>query len=297
MLATQELERVARYVQRVVVLHEGVIALDGTPAVVFARTPLLREWGIGAPQLAELASLLAQTGRPYRFLHMGEAYAQLRGELQAARQLPESRHLGPRIRAPGAVVGTQAPGRGEQVHSYLDGTPVLREVRRSSGGGEFVVLLDANGSARRHSRSTSTGYSSPRPDGCGSMGETPAYLRRPERLRARPATSSRTPITRFLRRPREEIAFSLRLQGSTSTAEVTERVDWALAHVCSGRPTRATPPALLSWGQRRQVAVAAVLATRPQVLVLDEPTGGLDARSRDAADGRRDDFQPVRRHR
>ena len=40
--------------------------------------------GIGAPQLAELASLLTQeTGRPYRFLHMGEAYAQLRGELKA----------------------------------------------------------------------------------------------------------------------------------------------------------------------------------------------------------------------
>ena len=84
-LATQELERVARYAQRVVVLHDGVIALDDTPAAVFAQAPLLREWGIGAPQLAELASLLTQqTGRPYRFLHMGEAYAQLRGELKAA---------------------------------------------------------------------------------------------------------------------------------------------------------------------------------------------------------------------
>ena len=84
-LATQELERVARYAQRVVVLHDGVIALDDTPAAIFAQAPLLREWGIGAPQLAELASLLTQqTGRPYRFLHMGEAYAQLRGELKAA---------------------------------------------------------------------------------------------------------------------------------------------------------------------------------------------------------------------
>jgi len=77
----------------------------------------------------------------------------------------------------------------------------------------------------------------------------------------------------------EEVAFGLRLQG-LSAVEVTARVDWALA-TFGLEPYRASPPALLGWGQRRQVVVAAVLAARPKVLVLDEPTGGLDARSRD----------------
>ncbi len=40
------------------------------------------------------------------------------------------------------------------------------------------------------------------------------------------------------------------------------------------------PPATLSLGQRRLVTLAAVLAARPAVVVLDEPTGGLDWGSR-----------------
>jgi energy-coupling factor transport system ATP-binding protein len=77
----------------------------------------------------------------------------------------------------------------------------------------------------------------------------------------------------------EELAFGLRMQ-KLSSADVMARVNWALTAFALASH-RNTPPALLDWGQRRQIAVAAVLATRPQVLILDEPTGGLDAHSRD----------------
>ena len=39
------------------------------------------------------------------------------------------------------------------------------------------------------------------------------------------------------------------------------------------------PPAMLGFGQRRQVALAAMIAAQPKALILDEPTGGLDWRS------------------
>ncbi len=76
---------------------------------------------------------------------------------------------------------------------------------------------------------------------------------------------------------REEIAFGPRNLGLME-AEVAKRVDATLE--AFGLVAQAdTPPAMLGYGTRRKVALASVLAMRPQALILDEPTSGLDRRS------------------
>jgi energy-coupling factor transporter ATP-binding protein EcfA2 len=76
---------------------------------------------------------------------------------------------------------------------------------------------------------------------------------------------------------REEIGFGPRNLGLTP-AEVRERTDEALAAFDLTAHAE-TPPAVLGYGLRRKVSLAAVFAMRPHILILDEPTTGLDARS------------------
>jgi len=82
-MVEQDAEQIAEFSDRVIVLNEGVVALDGVPRDVFARAELMAEIGLAIPQVSELAMLHNRAfGTEFSFLDVDEAAAGLLGELE-----------------------------------------------------------------------------------------------------------------------------------------------------------------------------------------------------------------------
>ena len=163
-------------------------------------------------------------------------------------------------------------------YAYPDGHQALFGVDLHVHRGERVALLGPNGAGKTtlvlHLNGIHTAGAGPsRSAGCRS--------RRPTSPRsgAGSASSSRTPTTssswaRCAPTSRFGPA-NLGVKGE----ELDRRVLHALEQVGMAEFVD-RPPHHLSFGQRRRVAVATVLAMEPEILVLDEPSSNLDPASR-----------------
>jgi len=162
--------------------------------------------------------------------------------------------------------------------AYPDGHQALFGVDLRIARGERVALLGPNGAGKTtlvlHLNGVLAG-------GLGSVRVAGLDVRKENlrEIRRRVGIVFQDPDDQlFMPTVREDVAFgpaNLGIRG----AELEERVRRALAQVgMSGYADR--PPHHLSFGQRRRVAVATVLAMEPEILVLDEPSSNLDPASR-----------------
>jgi cobalt/nickel transport system ATP-binding protein len=163
-------------------------------------------------------------------------------------------------------------------YAYPDGHVALRGVELTVAAGERVALLGPNGAGKTtlmlHLNGILQGNS-----GTVSVGGLAATKENLKEIRRRVGVVFQDPDDQlFMPTVRDDVAFgpaNLGLKGP----ELEARVHDALSAV--GMVDAADrPPHHLSFGQRRRVAVATVLAMGPQILVLDEPTSNLDPAAR-----------------
>ncbi|GAB4545865.1 MAG: energy-coupling factor transporter ATPase [Anaerolineae bacterium] len=177
---------------------------------------------------------------------------------------------------------------------YAPGTPLerlaLRDVSLTLGDGERVGIAGPSGSGKSTLVQLLAGLLEPT-SGQVTLDGVLAHERSSiaRARRGRIGVAFQQPEDQlFEQTVFREVAFGPRNLG-LSAAETASRVGWALEMVGLALPEVAERlPFTLSGGEMRRVALAGILAMQPEVLILDEPTAGLDPR------GRRDLLSRVR---
>jgi energy-coupling factor transport system ATP-binding protein len=256
--------RLARVATRIVVLDQGKIVADGAPDKVLREVELLRNLGLNPPELPALFYDLGEHTLP---LTLADAVAQARGlgwEKAGAAALDQAE-------APDGQEGQ--PSEAEILalrgvtFAYPGEPPVLQDFSLAFRPGELTAILGPNGGGKTTVLKLLRGLLTPQ------AGE---FWQRPDDKFRVGFVFQNPDYQLFAEQVWEEVAFGVRLLGLTP-AEVEGRVESALKRVHL-LDKAGDDPFSLTKGQRQRLAVAGVLALAPQVIILDEPTTGLDHR-------------------
>jgi len=163
------------------------------------------------------------------------------------------------------------------IYEYPDGTRALNQINLQVYKGEFIALIGQNGSGKTTLSKCLNGLFKP------TSGD----------VLVEGLNSKNTPIVQMVRRVGyvfqnpdhqlfnnncwDEIAYGPR-NIQLEEADVRERVEEAAKVVGLPEKYYTEHPFFLTKGQRQRVAIASILALRPTVIIVDEPTTGQDAR-------------------
>ena len=164
------------------------------------------------------------------------------------------------------------------VHTFSDGTPGLQDVSFKITHGESVAIVGANGAGKSTLLLHLNGCLMPT-QGVIRIGDYPLNKVNLKAVRRSVGMVFQDPDDQlFMPTVFDDVAFGPVNLGMPED-EVARRVSEALdtvgaSHLVNRQPYK------LSGGEKRAVAIAAILATSPDILVLDEPSSNLDPVSR-----------------
>ena len=293
-LITHYMEEVI-YADHVFVMDKGNVAMQGTPREVFSQVEKLRELRLDVPQSTILAYELRKKGfdLPKDILRKEEFIQEL------------VRYTGGRfyggsmesVREPKAPSDHTTPGKIERdpreslildhvTFSYEKDTGneicALNDVSVQIGRNEFIGLIGHTGSGKSTFVQHLNGLLKPTSGHVFFRGEDISDKKYKKKdLRSHVGLVFQYPEHQLF----EETVFKDVCFGPKNTGMSDRDTELsafeALRAVKLPEEYYYSSPFELSGGQKRRVAIAGVLAMKPDILILDEPTAGLDPRGRD----------------
>lgn len=266
---------------RVAVFDRGRLVMDGAPKAIFGQVEKMKGLHLDVPQVTELCYKLRKKGVdiPGDILTIDEMTDALlkigfKKDIKCAARKKAAEHKQPIIEVKNL---THIYGK-ETVYESV----ALKDVNITIYKGELVGLIGHTGSGKstlvQHFNALTR---SDEGSVLLSGFDINSDRSRLKEIRQRVGLVFQYPEHQlFETTVFKDVAFGPSNM-SLSDDEINERVKKALAFVGMGEDMYEKSPFELSGGQKRRVAIAGVLAMQPEVLVLDEPTAGLDPFSRD----------------
>jgi cobalt/nickel transport system ATP-binding protein len=162
-------------------------------------------------------------------------------------------------------------------HRYADGTIALKNLSLTIEQGKKIALLGHNGAGKSTLFLHLNGTLQPTSGTIRFKGREIVYDRKSLlSLRKQVGIVFQDPDSQLLSASViQDISFGPQNLG-LSKEEVLQKVEWALKQT-ETEGFKDKPTHFLSLGQKKRVAIAGVLAMDPEVIILDEPTAGLDS--------------------
>ena len=285
---THYMDEAAR-ANRVLVMNEGAVLLDGPPKQVFQKEAVLKQAGLDIPQATRLAAMLRRDGFDIArdVLSMEDLTASLLPlcetptlSVTADDTALENEPAEPVVPSSEIVLETC-----HLTHVYAKGTTAevkaVDDVSAVFRSGELVGIIGHTGSGKstfiEHLNGLLKGT-----DGVVLLEGRDIWAEKKKirAVRFKVGVCFQYPEYQLFEETVEkDIAFGPKNMG-LSDDEIARRVRTVLGYVGLDDSYLQQSPFDLSGGEKRRVAIAGIMAMEPQVLVLDEPCAGLDPRGR-----------------
>lgn len=255
-----------RHMDRIILVNEGTIQLDTTPDALL-RSNILKENGIREPlYISALKNAGAVFGEDEHLDNVNELDIKkyrplIQEEMKAAKphQIPEKGELLVEVK---------------NVDFYYDEKQILRQVSFDIHRGEKVAIVGKNGAGKSTMARLLCGIIRPVSGEIRVHGEnyTALSIREIGRLIGYVMQNPNQMIVKDM--IKDEVELALTLNGF-EPEEIEKRVEETLK-MCDLYGMRNWPVSVLSYGQRKRVTIASILALKPEIIILDEPTAGQD---------------------